>query len=564
MTTHAYPIDSPLKTATERGFAKIHTVDEAAAAFQGKVASEKGRREEADGEYHAMLRDLRATFRSGVTKKLEWRKQQLRQLILLFTENADAIMEAIHADLGGSHLRGVFDMGAVEQARLALASLDAWAKDESVSFGSALGSSYVRREPKGVVLNISPWNFPVNLALDPLVAILAAGNCAVLKPSELSPASEALLARLVPQYLDASAVRVVTGGAADTTALLEMRWDHILYTGNGSVGRLVMAAAARHLTPVTLELGGKSPVIVAKSANISLAAKRIALGKWFANAGQVCISPDYVLCDEAVEAPLLAALANELKATVGEGRVAHGVDCSAEDEGLCAFGRIINGRHVERISALLDGCGGKTVFGDASQIDAAARYVPPMLISRPDHASELLKQEIFGPILPVVAVPSVDVAIARVREICETPLALYVFTEDGAEAERVLTAIPSGGASVNTTMEHALAAGAPFGGVGASGMGSYHGKFGFDEFSHKRSVLYRTTKVPITFIPFIELITGGRVPKWLGPLALMNNVTGFVGGWVVPSKVQATLKAAAPVAAAVAVAAVAAAYVPLN
>ena len=200
----------------------------------------------------------------------------------------------------------------------------------------------------------------------------------------------------MPQYLDASAVRVVTGGAADTTALLEMRWDHILYTGNGSVGRLVMAAAARHLTPVTLELGGKSPVIVAKSANISLAAKRIALGKWFANAGQVCISPDYVLCDEAVEAPLLAALANELKATVGEGRVAHGVDCSAEDEGLCAFGRIINGRHVERISALLDGCGGKTVVGDASQIDAAARYVPPMLISRPDHASELLKQEIFA------------------------------------------------------------------------------------------------------------------------------------------------------------------------
>ena len=238
-----------------------------------------------------------------------------------------------------------------------------------------------------------------------------------------------------------------------------------------------------------------------------------------------------MLCDEAVEAPLLAALANELKATVGEGRVAHGVECSAEDEGLCAFGRIINGRHVERISALLDGCGGKTVVGDASQIDAAARYVPPMLISRPDHASELLKQEIFGPILPVVAVPSVDVAIARVREICETPLALYVFTEDRAEAERVLTAIPSGGASVNTTMEHALAAGAPFGGVGASGMGSYHGKFGFDEFSHKRSVLYRTTKVPITFVP-VELITGGRVPKWLAPLALMNNVTGFVRrGW---------------------------------
>ena len=269
--------------------------------------------------------------------------------------------------------------------------------------------------------------------------------------------------------------------------------------------------------------------------------------------------PDYVLCDEAVEAPLLAALANELKATVGEGRVAHGVECSAEDEGLCAFGRIINGRHVERISALLDGCGGKTVVGDASQIDAAARYVPPMLISRPDHASELLKQEIFGPILPVVAVPSVDVAIARVREICETPLALYVFTEDGAEAERVLAAIPSGGASVNTTMEHALAAGAPFGGVGASGMGSYHGKFGFDEFSHKRSVLYRTTKVPITFVP-VDLVKGGRVPKWLAPLALKNQVTGFI-----PPTVVAKLKAAAAVAAAAAaVAALAAAYFPLK
>ena len=265
------------------------------------------------------------------------------------------------------------------------------------------------------------------------------------------------------------------------TALLELRWDHIMYTGNGSVGRIVMSAAAKHLTPVTLELGGKSPVIVDKTANVPLAAKRIAQGKWFANAGQVCISPDYVLVDRAVEAPLLDALAKEAREMLGTSREAHGVGLTAQDPDERAYGKIINERHVHRLASLLEDSGGTIVYGSADDIEPSNLYVPPIIVSRPKPDAELMRQEIFGPILPVCPVASIEESIDLVRHVCETPLALYVFSEDRAAVERVLKATQSGGAGVNTTMEHQMTCQMPFGGVGESGIGGYHGKFGFEE-----------------------------------------------------------------------------------
>ena len=246
---------------------------------------------ELDQAMVAVVAELTTTFHAGVTKELDWRKRQLRQVIALVTENVEPIEEAIAADLGGCKLRGVFEMGAVDDAALALKHLDRWARDERLPWGSPWGRSVVRSEPKGVVLLIAPWNFPIALVLGPLVGILAAGNCCAIKPSEVSPASSALLARLIPKYFPPEAVRIVPGGIAETTALLAQRWDHIMYTGNGSVGRVVMAAAAKHLTPVTLELGGKSPVIVDCSAKVSLAAKRIVQSKFAMNTGQVCTTP---------------------------------------------------------------------------------------------------------------------------------------------------------------------------------------------------------------------------------------------------------------------------------
>ena len=502
--------------STEKGFAALHLQD----AFVEDNSS--------SADYFAMLHELRTTFRTGVTKSVSWRKHQLGNLINLIKENTDAIREAVQADLGGPDLRGVFDMGAIEQAAYAISMLDRWTKDEKVSFGSPWGSNVIRHEPKGVVLVIAPWNFPFDLALGPMVAVLAAGNCCVLKPSEVASASCELLTKLIPQYMSRSAVRVVAGGPPEVTALLELRWDHIMYTGNGSVGRIIMAAAAKHLTPVTLELGGKSPVIVDKTANIQLAAKRIVQGKFAANAGQVCISPDFVLVEGSVESELLGALKHEARELLGDSKEAHGVGAPAEEAGVCLFGRIINERHVRRINDLVRDCGGRMVLGRREDIDATERYVPPLIISRPRDDAELLQQEIFGPVLPVVPVGSMDDAIARSRSICEHPLALYVFSEDAPAVERILKALDSGGASVNSTMEHAMTPQMPFGGVGESGMGVYHGRAGFEEFSHKRSILYRTTLLPLTMLPGAPVIKAGRVAKWMYGLALKMQVTGVL------------------------------------
>jgi aldehyde dehydrogenase (NAD+) len=335
-------------------------------------------------------------------------------------------------------------------------------------------------EPLGVALVIAPWNYPVQLLLLPMAYAIAAGNAVVGKPSEITPNTSAAIARLVPRYLDERAIAIVEGDAPVVTSLLEQRWDHIFYTGNGRIGRIVMEAAAKHLTPVVLELGGKSPTIVDRSADLKVAARRIAWGK-FLNAGQTCIAPDYVLVDRKVETAFVDELQQALRNFYG-----------ADPATTADYARIVSDRHHERLSGYLDQrTTGHIVCGGTA--DAGQRYLAPTVVSDVSWDEPMMQDEIFGPILPVLAVDGIDEAITTITS-HEKPLALYVFAEDGDVVDRVLEETSSGGVCINGTMMHLLVSDLPFGGVGESGMGAYHGKAGFDTFSHKKSVLFRRSR----------------------------------------------------------------------
>ena len=493
-------------------------------------------------EYEAtVVAPLRATFQSGVTKDLAWRREQLQQIIKMHEENCDRISEALRADLGGSKVRTVFDMDACGEAKRSLAQLGSWAADQRVSDPSGLagtglfGKSVLRHEPKGVVLMISPWNFPWGLVFRPLVAVLAAGNCAVIKPSEMSTHVSALIEELIPKYLDPAAVRVISGAVPETTALLACKWDHILYTGNGSVGRIVMAAAAKHLTPVTLELGGKSPVIIDSTAKLKLCVQRIVVSKFCVNAGQVCIAPDYVLVDRKIEEQFYKLLSEQMNESFGSTAAAARGDEEGEakngggDKDTVALNSIINSRHAKRIQGLVEGAGGDVVYGSANDIDTEAKFVPPLVIRNPALDSTLMREEIFGPVLPVLAYDTLDEAIERVRVICPQPLALYVFSQSSKNTDKVLRSLTSGGVCVNSCIEHVVNPNLAFGGVGESGMGAYHGQAGFEEFSHRRSIHYRTTILPVTLLP---PPVKGHFPGFIANLAFKVHVHGFMPAWV--------------------------------
>jgi aldehyde dehydrogenase (NAD+) len=322
-----------------------------------------------------------------------------------------------------------------------------------------------------VVLIIGPWNYPFFLTLGPLVAALSAGNCAVIKPSEHAPASSSLLARLIPQYLDQEAVVVVEGDAAVTQALLAQGFDHAFFTGGTEIGRRVMEAAAPHLTPVTLELGGKSPVIVTRHADIEVAARRIAWVKLL-NSGQTCIAPDYVLAESPVRDKLVDAIAATARAfRAGE---------------ASPMMRIVNRRQFDRLAAMIENSGGTTALGGG--VDAGTLSIEPTVIVDPSPESPVMETEIFGPVLPVLTVGSLDEAIAFVNA-RPKPLAAYLFSKSSAERDRFLAETTSGGAVINHIAMHCLAPQLPFGGVGASGMGAYHGRWGFEALSHRKAVL---------------------------------------------------------------------------
>lgn len=449
------------------------------------------------------LAPLRAAFNRGKTRPLAFRRQQLEALRRLISENEERLFEALSKDLGKPQVEAYAgEIGfLLEDIGYTLKRLKGWAKPERVKtpLVNAIGKSEVYREPLGVVLVIGPWNYPIQLVLAPLVGALASGNCAVLKPSELTPHCSALVAELVPAYLDPEVVRVVEGGVPETSALLAQRWDHIFFTGSTAVGKIVYQAAAEHLTPVTLELGGKSPCIVDAEVDLETAARRIVWGKFF-NAGQTCVAPDYVLCHEKTEGPLLEAM----KKAIGE---FYGEDPKQSPD----LGRIVNERHHARLVALLEG----TTPFLGGEHDVSERYLAPTILRDVSPDDAVMREEIFGPILPVLKVGSMDEAIEFVNA-REKPLALYVFTSDKAHAAKVLERTSSGGACVNETLSHLAVPELPFGGVGASGMGAYHGSHSFEAFSHRKSVLRRSTW------PDVKL----RYPPYEGKLGTVRMLMG--------------------------------------
>lgn len=445
----------------------------------------------------ALVARLRATFATGRTKAQPWRIGQLERMRAMLTEHEADFAAALATDLGKSATEVYvteigFLLNEIDEARK---HLPTWMRQVKVPtpLNAKPAKAFIHSEPLGVSLIIAPWNYPLQLQLAPAVAAIAAGNALVLKPSELAPATSAAIARLVPRYLDSEAIAVVEGGVPETTALLAQRWDHIFYTGNGSVGRVVMRAAAEHLTPVTLELGGKSPVIVAADADVAVAARRVAFGK-FLNAGQTCIAPDHVFVADAVHERFLTGLTD----AIGE---FFGSDASKAKD----YGRIINDRHFARLSGLYDGGGyARTVTG--GRRDAGSRYFAPTVVDEVAADAPLMGQEIFGPVLPIIPVPDVDAAIARVNT-GDKPLALYAFTRDDATAQHILASTSSGGMLVNHTLLHITIPELPFGGVGESGTGAYHGKAGFDAFSHRRSVLTKPAGMDIKLLypPYSKL-----------------------------------------------------------
>ena len=422
--------------------------------------------------------DLKTTFQSGRTKDLRWRAEQLSAIERMMSEREGEFIDALRQDLGKPALESwvteiSYVSGDAEHCRK---NLRRWARKTKVRTPAVVlpGKSWVQPEPLGVVLVIGAWNYPLQLTMSIAVAAIAAGNCVVIKPSEIAPATSALIAKCVAEFLDQDCVRVVEGGVAETTELLEQSFDHILYTGGGNVGRIVMSAAAKNLTPVTLELGGKCPCVVLPDADLDVAARRIVWGK-FLNAGQTCTAPDYVLTDIDTEAKLLPLIERSIREMFAD-----------DPEQSDSYGRIINDRHFERIRGLMKH--GHVAIGGRE--NAATRYIEPTVLTDVPLDSAAMQEEIFGPVLPIVRANNLDAAIQFIRE-REKPLAAYLFTNDSVAETRFLDNVSCGNACINDTMMFMAVPELPFGGVGASGMGAYSGKRGFDTFSHMKAVLKR-------------------------------------------------------------------------
>jgi aldehyde dehydrogenase (NAD+) len=433
---------------------------------------------------------LRATFRSGRTKPVEWRLGQLEAIVRMVEERESEMVHALAQDLGRPAVDAwLADLAPItSEAKYAIKKLRGWMRPTKVAvpIGVQPAKAWYQYEPLGVALIIGPWNYPLHLVLAPLVGAVAAGNCAVLKPSEHTPACSALLARLVPQYLDTEAIAVVEGAAEATQELLDQAVDHCFFTGGPEIGKAVMAAAAKHLTPVTLELGGKSPVIIADDAKLKVAARRVAFAKLL-NSGQTCVAPDYVLVDRSIRDQFVDELTKA-------------IDAFTDKPAL----PIVNTRQAGRIAGLVEKAGGRTVRG--GKVEADAKRAELTVIVDPDAESDLMREEIFGPVLPIVTVDSMDDAIAHVQS-GPKPLAVYLFSESRANEERVLSEISNGGTVINQLMYHLLVNDLPFGGVGNSGTGAYHGKWGFETFSHRKAVLRKPTwpDPSLAYPPFTKI-----------------------------------------------------------
>lgn len=426
-----------------------------------------------------LLARQRAHFQTGATLPLAFRRAQLKRLLDALTAQESELLDALHADLRKPAYEGYSTEIALVRGELrhALRELSSWMKPRSRSAPWLAWPSkgFIRPEPRGVALIIGPWNYPLQLLLSPLVGAIAAGNCVILKPSELAPHTSQAMARMLRDHFPDDYVAVVEGEREVAESLLRERFDTIFFTGSTAVGRIVMAAAARHLTPVTLELGGKSPCLVCADAPIDITARRIAWGK-FMNAGQTCVAPDFVLVDHRVHDALLQALQKAIREFYGE-----------DPRRSPDYGRVVHRRHFDRLTSYL--ASGKIVGG--GDADAAELYLAPTLLTGMPDDAPVMQEEIFGPILPIVPFQTLTEALASLRS-RPTPLALYLFTRDRVTQQEVLQATRSGGVCLNDTLTHMIGQGLPFGGLGESGLGAYHGRASFDAFTHYRSVLRRS------------------------------------------------------------------------
>ena len=446
-----------------------------------------------NNEIVTTLAKLRSTYRTGRTRTMEWRVGQLRALRSMLRDNEAAICAALWKDLRKSTFEAVFSEHGlvIEEIDVTLDALADWMKPEPVltPLSTQPATARIVHDPYGVVLIIGAWNYPINLLLAPLVGAIAGGNAAVLKPSEMSAATSALMADLVPRYLDRDAFAVVEGGASETQSLLSERFDYIFFTGSGRVGQIVLEKAAKYLTPVALELGGKSPCIVDEGANLEVAARRIVWGK-FLNAGQTCVAPDYILALPSVERDLIKNMRAAITDFYGE-----------DPQQSPDYCRIVNDRNFQRLTKFLGD--GELVCG--KQTDAADRYIAPTILRKVSPDAPIMQEEIFGPILPVLTIPDIGAAIEFVNE-RPKPLSLYVFSENRAHQERILEETSSGGAALNDVIIHMPVPELPFGGVARSGMGHYHGRFSFDAFTHAKGVLDKITHpdVPDRYPPYAK------------------------------------------------------------
>ncbi|XP_078404316.1 aldehyde dehydrogenase, dimeric NADP-preferring-like [Cetorhinus maximus] len=421
----------------------------------------------------------RAAYDQGKTRPLEFRIRQLKALERMLTEKKEEFLLALKKDLHKNEFSvEIFEIaGILKEIIVAMDKLPEWAAPEHVpkNMMTFMDTVYIHREPLGVVLIIGAWNYPLALVIQPLVGAIAAGNAAVLKPSEVSGNTAQLLGKLLPQYLDKDLYPVINGGVEETTEILKQQFDHIFFTGSTNIGRIVMEAAAKHLTPVTLELGGKSPCYIDSDCDLDVACRRIAWGR-YSNCGQTCIAPDYILCDKSIQDEVVKKICTNIIEFYGN-----------DPQKSPDYGRIVNQRHFKRLMSLLEGV--NVVYG--GQSDEEELYIAPTIVTDVDPDSRIMQEEIFGPLLPIVTADSADEAIGFINK-RDKPLALYVFSHNKKLIKRMIAETSSGGVTANDCMIHYTVDTLPFGGVGASGIGAYHGKFGFETFSHRRACVLKS------------------------------------------------------------------------
>ena len=435
------------------------------------------------------LNDLRSLVLSGQTREEEWRRIQLSRIQRLLDNHEEEIINALNKDLEKPPTEAFFELIALRQElKLAKENLKKWIQPKRIKIPLALnpGSASIQHEPLGCVLIIGPWNYPFSLTLQPLISALAAGNTAVLKPSENSPNTSNLISSLISEYFPKNIVRVIEGDGSIAEQLINLSFDHIFFTGGSQIGKEVMKAASQHLTPLTLELGGKSPAIILPGADLAITAKRIIWGKGL-NAGQTCVAPDHLLVDENLKLPLLDSMKNTIKSFYGEQPL--------KSKHLA---KIINDYHFKRLKRLLEQAADKKQIIFGGEMNAEQNRISPTIIEIEDRNDPLMEEEIFGPLIPILKFKNLDKTLNEIRY-QPKPLALYVFGGTANQQQEIIDRTSSGGICINDVVMQAGIPELPFGGVGASGMGQYHGYSGFKTFSHQKSILKKPFWLDIKF-----------------------------------------------------------------